>query len=58
MSYDAVLDRLIAGVTGEERDQMTAEAEALIGRYQGISSSDLIAHCQEDAYHVESPKAP
>ena len=49
MAYDTAFDRLLVGVVGEEFDQMTAEAEALIGRYQGISSSDLRAHCQEDA---------
>ena len=57
MTYDTAFDRLLVGVVGEEFDQMTAEAEALIGRHQGISSSDPRAHCQ-DAYHVESPKAP
>jgi len=57
-TYIEALERLLAAVTDEELDHMIAEIRPDPLPSRGISSSDLRAHCQEDAYHVESPKAP
>jgi hypothetical protein len=58
-TYIEAVERLLAAVTDEELDHMIAEVGPdPRGGHQRIGSNDPRAHCQEDAYHVESPKAP